>query len=1438
MNSFTNAATQLWKKGHHAVHRLWRQVQRWWIRQDHRYGMKWRVANGAAALLVIASAAIPLASQLLNAERYALSAETLQLVGHSDPTLSNQLTYNATTATYQFNADAVQSAEGSPLNKLKQQLGTASGKEADKSLYGLDVPSDFSKGVTYHDINSQLSFSLVPQFNAEAGKLEQGRLVFPSNNSQIIYTLKNNGLKEDIVVPQTNTDTLTFDYHLQLPTTLEAKIIPDSGGAVGVYSADPALFSNISYGSDADQQAVEKVRENSAKTHLVFGLPAPVIKNGAGDKVGSAHFELTGNHLSVVANGLATAHGPVTIDPSVIVTSTSDFQTNGNNDGMINFSTSGQISRGGLTGGDIATWASTTSFTGVRENAYTAAYNGYLYVFGGLQRGVGAYNTVQYAPINTDGTVGTWASTTNLPASYQRVNATVYNGYVYLVGGFQASASTNTVYVAPFNTNGTIGSWSQMANLPVNLTDEGVVAQNNYIYALGGSLTSGPNCGTASDCQNTVYYAPLNADGTVGTWNTTTSFTTARANMGAVAYNGYVYIFGGSNTGYLADSQYAKINSDGTIGTWTAGASFTSARNGLAAYVYNGYLYLAGGNAGAAGGQTDTQYAPIYANGSIGAWTKSPTLLTTGVFYASYASYNGFLYILGGYDKTVDHNTVQSAQIQPAGYTSQFATLTNSFSTAVALSCSVAYNGYLYKIGGSTTDNNNTNVTTVQYTALNATTGQNGSWSSTTALPTARGSSGCTIYNGRVYVVGGFTGATTGTSVASVLYNTINTNGTLGASWTTATNSLPTTIGQKPVAVTYTGSSGANIYVIGCDSPGNANCQAVYYSTLNASTGAPGAWTTASGTLINTYNNRGMTIVGKYLYVFGGESSSAAQTTVEYVPINADGTLGTSTSTASLPAAVAFNLGTSVNGCIYSVGGESFTGTSLSVVYYACPSTNGSIGSWNTAPSLTAATTDMGVTSYNGYLYGVGGWTTAAATTTQFARVNNGGSGASGAWASTTALAAGRAYQATAAYDGYIYIAGGASSSGDYNDVQYAPINANGSIGSWASTTGFTVAVDGLEMVAYNKHLYLIGGTDGTTSYATVQYAPINANGTIGSWASTTGFTNGRSNFSSLVYNGYLYVVGGHNSSSTNYNDVQYAPINANGTIGSWNTTSTFTNARYGLKAVAYDGSLYVVGGYDGTTYYNDVQSAPINANGTLGSWVYTSSFANSRYRPTVIAYNGTLYILGGRNGSTYYNDVQSAPIYASGTLGPWATTTTGFTNTRYGHSSVAYEGYLYVTGGTPDGGTTFYSDTQYAPLSSIAHTASYSKLIDLGVSANITSITYNGTVPAGSMNVTYRSAGTNAIFRSVASTTSAAGVGSCVSGTDMASRYIWVSATLDDGYGAGTSGIFADTNGTAANMTDLTINYTPVHPAPNIRLRTGQTLQQGSLSPLDTCSP
>jgi hypothetical protein len=137
---------------------------------------------------------------------------------------------------------------------------------------------------------------------------------------------------------------------------------------------------------------------------------------------------------------------------------------------------------------------------------------------------------------------------------------------------------------------------------------------------------------------------------------------------------------------------------------------------------------------------------------------------------------------------------------------------------------------------------------------------------------------------------------------------------------------------------------------------------------------------------------------------------------------------------------------------------------------------------------------------------------------------------------------------------------------------------------------------------------------------------------------------------------------------------------------------TSFNVARSGHTTIAYAGNLYVLGGFDGTNYLNDVQYAQIASNGTVGNWSYTTSLPQRIRQADGYAANGFMYIFGGRsNATTCTTNTYVAPISANTTIasgnnptgvGEWYQTNKAFAGSRYGAAVAQSDGVAYIMGG------------------------------------------------------------------------------------------------------------------------------------------------------------
>ncbi len=327
--------------------------------------------------------------------------------------------------------------------------------------------------------------------------------------------------------------------------------------------------------------------------------------------------------------------------------------------------------------GSIGSWTTSPSTLpqGV-QGAAAVTYNGYVYEIGGYGS-VGNYlNSTYYAKVNSNGSIGSWTtSPSTLPLNLSGITAVTYNGYVYVMGGYNSINFTQATFYAKLNSDGSIGNWTYGTVLPSILDDATSVVDNGYIYVIGGYS------GTEN---NTVYYAKVNSNGSIGSWTTSPSTLPQGLDTAAsVTANGYVYVFGGETTGSILNTIYfAKLNSDGSVGSWlTDSNTLPQELWGEDAVTVNGNVYILGGYNGTNGDQSNVYYAALNSDGTVGSWTTSPNSLPQALDSATAVTYNNYVYVLGGQRQ---HNSSILNGVYYA-YVTPYPVVTNSNSTSIAI---------------------------------------------------------------------------------------------------------------------------------------------------------------------------------------------------------------------------------------------------------------------------------------------------------------------------------------------------------------------------------------------------------------------------------------------------------------------------------------------------------------------------------------------------------------------------------------------------------------------------------------------------------------------------------------------------------------------------------------------------------------------------------
>lgn len=938
-----------------------------------------------------------------------------------------------------------------------------------------------------------------------------------------------------------------------------------------------------------------------------------------------------------------------------------------------------------------------------------------------------------------------------------------YNGYLYAIGGYDGTYLKSTVYIAKLGANGEPSLWhptdSNQANWVYWYKDSGLnggssgarayqaaYAYNGKMYVMGGRSSMS---GASPGAMTTVEIADILPNGTLGSWSSGQALTTARYGAAIQGYNGNLYIIGGNNNGTILNTvQYNHLNSDGTMNAWqtaavdgvtgmTARASFGGQMSG----VWGGYLYVAGGctavNTTGTGYCTaissTVQLASINADGSLDSWNTMANINHQRIG-SSFIAWQDNLYRFGGCSRqdtsTGDcygtHIGIQYGPINGDGDASTVSITsasgsglcvdpdpfdcnlppggTGSGQSGQALGAAAILNGYLYVIGGCTTNACTTMSGNTAYAAIDSNGklksppscpgGTYGSWcvDNTNQISGGVGAAGTAVFNGTIYLVGGQNGSA---GTGNIVRNTVNADGSLAGAWTSQTM---TGAGATSVSYTYSyaranpsgvGSNApGNLYIFGgCSSPatgagctsGNNYTQNVYKCTIQTA-GAIASCSTTGQLNIGTVTgaiNPGLgihagTVYANYIYLIGGVADGFADIpTVRYAKFDNSNNVVAVSGSAWIESSIQMNHGRrrgtafGYNGYLYAVGGYDSASASVldTVEFTKINVSDGSLISVNPTDSTkfdqSAVTINqrwgLGLAVSNSYAYIIGGCKDGVSptcnsggldSTVQTFQLYNNDSGAPGGYSAAANLyATDRIGAGAAVLNGYMYIAGGCTANTDCatttTDVQKAAIDANGALGAWTATG--------------------VAALPAARGYGQLEVAGND-----------------------------LYFIGGE-TGGTAQSTVYYATMGSSGAISAWTAatkgigdTGSGAQARSQFSSAVWNNRIYVTGGNNATpAAQSTVYVSPqLNSGGDISSnWTSTTGFNVARNGHTVIAYANNLYIFGGYTGSNYLSDVQFAQIASNGTVGSWTYSTSlpfGLRQT----DGYAANGYMYLFGG------------------------------------------------------------------------------------------------------------------------------------------------------------
>jgi N-acetylneuraminic acid mutarotase len=235
----------------------------------------------------------------------------------------------------------------------------------------------------------------------------------------------------------------------------------------------------------------------------------------------------------------------------------------------------------------------------------------------------------------------------------------------------------------------------------------------------------------------------------------------------------------------------------------------------------------------------------------------------------------------------------------------------------------------------------------------------------------------------------------------------------------------------------------------------------------------------------------------------------------------------------------------------------------------------------------------------------------------------------------------------------------------------------------FAAVTSLPYAAEGICLATSHAYLYAAGGWTGSSAATSVYRAAVGLDGSLGAWQVCPSLPGGRAYAGVAVANEHLFIAGGWDGAAARA-EVYSAPIAADGSVGSWQSVASLPVAVRGLSLVAADGRVIALGGELGSGNYSAaVYGALVTGQGGLESWTSLGLLPEALAWHAAIRAGSHLYVAGGLNSLGVRNAVYSAQLTGGG-IGTW-TQCGALATPVCGASGVGAGGHVLILGG--DGG-------------------------------------------------------------------------------------------------------------------------------------------------------
>jgi DNA-binding CsgD family transcriptional regulator/N-acetylneuraminic acid mutarotase len=224
-------------------------------------------------------------------------------------------------------------------------------------------------------------------------------------------------------------------------------------------------------------------------------------------------------------------------------------------------------------------------------------------------------------------------------------------------------------------------------------------------------------------------------------------------------------------------------------------------------------------------------------------------------------------------------------------------------------------------------------------------------------------------------------------------------------------------------------------------------------------------------------------------------------------------------------------------------------------------------------------------------------------------------------WHELSALPTPRGSLTLVAYENQLFAIAGETIQGITGECNQYNIHNN----TWTTLTSKLIPVADVNATVINGRIFVPGGRIGSDpSQLTDQleiYDPAQD-----TWTYGAPLPFPLSGYSAIAFEGHLYIFGGWDGKSYRSDVLMYDP-----TLDAWQERSRMPTSRAFSSAAEAGGVIYVIGGYNGINALdtNEVYS-PSRENNNNNPWEYAQALPQGRYDMGITSVADLIYLIGG----------------------------------------------------------------------------------------------------------------------------------------------------------------------------------------------------------------